>query len=406
MKRTTVFVTLLTVACLLCAAPAMADTVWTGLGGDNSFSTALNWDNGAPTSAHYAVFNDPTTAPRQPSGSAATVNMMGLDFNYAGWTASLSGNIKFYGTDGMSLVTGSGTATGTVTLAGSTFKIQPQIAQDWTVSAGNTLDLNLPYFSSAGTWAITKKGAGTLMFSGAASAATSGGPFTVDDGTLVLARTVKTLNSTLAINTGAVVDFRSNSDQVGGAITLNSGGTIAIAAGYTLIETFTFNNGGILAGTGTFGTVNLNDASKHIAPGYGNTPGSLSFANLTLGAGVYDWDLSSTASDTIVAAALTTDSSTTITVKLNKIGSVTPSGDYTLLTWIGADPTSVGNWGIDFGDTGWTVGSITVVGLGDSANGGSIVLTGLSVPEPATMAFLALGGIGLIGGAIRRRRMT
>lgn len=186
---------------------------------------------------------------------------------------------------------------------------------------------------------------------------------------------------------GDDVSSTGNSPVGAGSVTL-AGGKLAIGDGHTFSRPVSYT-GGQLAGTGTFA---LGAAAFAIAPG--NSVGTLHYTgDLTL-TGVNDFELDGVGVNDLLEVTGTLTYGGTLSV--SKLGggafAAADAGVYDLFNFTGY---------------AGSFSEITLLNNPDnllaSFNAGTGELT-LAVPEPATMAFLALGGMALAGGAIRRRR--
>ncbi|MDD4888924.1 MAG: autotransporter-associated beta strand repeat-containing protein [Phycisphaerae bacterium] len=201
---------------------------------------------------------------------------------------------------------------------------------------------------------------------------------------------------------------------VHGAVTID-GGKLATAAGVTFSREFTFTSGKI-GGNGTFaeaGGVTV-PVGAYLDPGL--SAGVTTFsAGLAIN-GAYTWELNSetdvqgaapnyTFDQAMVSGgSLTIDAGATLVPTFLGTG-VAPSADpfwAAAHDWLIIDgPAS----GIANFDQGNITNDWTTFGQFSTTNaGGDVLLHWAPVPEPATMAFLAFGGLAMIGAGIRRRR--
>ncbi|MDD4889798.1 MAG: autotransporter-associated beta strand repeat-containing protein [Phycisphaerae bacterium] len=235
-----------------------------------------------------------------------------------------------------------------------------------------------------------------------------------------------------ATPTGAAINFTANGAGLVGhfgplsgastpALVVN-GGTLSLPAGVSYNRPITFTSGE-LAGSGTFNTPLSFGAGQSMAPGA--SPDAVTTAATTWAAGgTYlwemndvdagagldpGWDLWNMGSLTVTAA-----SGSPFILKLislntgNTAGPVADFDNTQTYTWkIASSATDVVGFSPDlfaFDTTQFT----NDLGAGAfavqlNANNRDIELVFAQVPEPATMAFLALGGLCMAGSAIRRR---
>ncbi|WP_435009178.1 autotransporter-associated beta strand repeat-containing protein [Tundrisphaera lichenicola] len=258
---------------------------WTGLGGDNNWSTAANWDtNSVPTSGSNLVF---------PSGAARLSNNNDLsgrtfhsvEIDESGYT--ISGN-------SITLQNGISNAFLTTFSSGSA-----SFALDVTMAASETFDiapggtLALSGAISGTGFGLIKADLGTLILSGS-SANTYTGITLVNDGTLALGKTagVNAIGGDLYAGDGSgigdtVLLMASNQIPDGSAVYANEGALFDLS---TFSETFTsltlagasidVGSGGVLGISGSItSNIPANDVTSTIS-GAGTL--ALSNANGTL----------------------------------------------------------------------------------------------------------------------------
>jgi len=146
----------------------------------------------------------------------------------------------------------------------------------------------------------------------------------------------------------------------------------------------TVNSGGSLSGTGIVGTLNVNSGGT-LAPGA--SIGTLAVGDTTIG-GIFSVDVDNTgASDllNVTGDLILGGASSLSIVDINQLA----GSFYTIATYTGTGSGTFaggdnlpGSWYVDYG-----TGSNSAVTL---------------MPEPATMALLGLGGLGLLFGRKRR----
>jgi hypothetical protein len=131
--------------------------------------------------------------------------------------------------------------------------------------------------------------------------------------------------------------------------------------------------------------------------------------SLTLADGaVYDYDLggntASPLNDLLAltggSGSVTLNDSYTLNVTDLSGGALDPAGkSFDLISYLGADPVSVGTWTINL-PAGW--GGTPVVQVDTSRK--VVYVSGLtSVPEPATFGLISIGAVGLL---LRRSRRS
>ncbi|MES2791133.1 MAG: cadherin domain-containing protein, partial [Planctomycetota bacterium] len=195
---------------------------WTGLGGNNNWSTAANWStNVAPVGGENLVF--PTGATRLSNvndlsnKSFNTIQIGGSGYNISGNALTVAG--------GLSSTYGSGTSTFglNTTLTGT---------ETFDIASGGTLDMSGKITGSG--FGVTKTGAGTLKYSGS-TANDYSGTTTINGGTLLLAKS----DDVIAVNGAVIV----GDNAVGATLTVAGNNQFWVGADVTVNQGSTFNVG-------------------------------------------------------------------------------------------------------------------------------------------------------------------
>ncbi|MCG3179147.1 MAG: hypothetical protein BIFFINMI_01478 [Phycisphaerae bacterium] len=234
-------------------------------------------------------------------------------------------------------------------------------------------NLNLTQVNVSGVSDVQfhKTGAGTLVLTG-------------NNGTVSKSGSGTSFNPTAGIKVDAGTLLVNNA----------SGSPTAASIGYNVNSNATFGGTGAVTGA-----VDVKSGG-HIAPGA--SVESLGVGWLHLEAGSYlDVEFIPSANDTINIAALnglTIDSGALVNLYVE--GSTNPwttAGTYALINYTGTLNGAASNLSVANPQNGLDY---------EFATDGSTVyvtISSVSVPEPATMGLLLLGGLGLIGGSVRRR---
>ncbi len=242
--------------------PVSADTTsWTGLAGNNEFTTAGNWDNGAPDSSKDAFISsagalsinlsaDDTIASLTTSGTgsvALSIAANNLTINggltlasAVGSTGTVNltgGSIKVGGPDG--ILAGSGTAL--LGLGGGTLQV---VGSDLTSNVNIALSSPHPTsYAFPSSYSIIDSNGFSATFSGGITAGTAGAGLVVGDSSVA---------QTGSVNfSGAADRYIASLLVTGGAATQSAGATstteIAVGTGVGSTATYTLSGGTINA---------------------------------------------------------------------------------------------------------------------------------------------------------------
>jgi hypothetical protein len=404
-----------------------------------------------------AVLTDSSVA-----GVATTVDLHDANVSLAGLTLSHAAGftIQSSGAGSLTFNNGSGTATVTAT-AGQHVISAPVVLASQTalnVSSGASVTLSGTISSAMATPAIHLNGSGTVTVASSASFNfTNVGTINVNSGVLNLNTAAGTGSLNVNVGTAGSAASAFFGLATGTNITLNSltvgaNGLAVLGSGQGALgmhSVLTVNSLSIASG----GVLNLNDSAlvvnyagsdpvagiaAMIADGQIVSslvtahPGELAIgyaeASQVLAAGgVWPWKGATTltSGESAVLIMPTLKGDTNLNGQVDALDVFNVQGNYGTInsgaTWRDGDIN--GNGMVDALDVFTTQGnypetmvslgywpsdafSTSVGGLdGGLPGGGAVSATVTVVPEPTTMALLALGGvIGLAGGAIRRRR--
>ncbi len=193
-----------------------------------------------------------------------------------------------------------------------------------------------------------------------------------------------THNDINVVKTGTGTETFSGTDIYKGTTAINAG-TLAVTGSLTGGGAVTVNTGGALGGTGTIsGAVSVDGGSINLADG---SIGTLTLSNgLTLASGGLAFEIASGgAADLINVTGGSVSATGAVAVNITGLTGF-GAGTYDLI-----NGTSSGLSNLTLGTT---PGGAFTYALQSSANGEQLVVS--AVPEPAPIALIAVGGLGLL----------
>ncbi len=256
-------------------------------------------------------------------------------------------------------------------------------------TAAIDLEMSGSFSSANSTNAFTKKGLGTLLLSSSAGSSSLSIPVSVDAGALLISNTSGSATGKKAVTVKAGTTFGGNG-IIGGldntftdanvTVTGNSSSRAVLSPG--LIDTVT---GATLVGTLTVGSATQNNNV---------TLGNYS----TLAVDVGD----SSTSDLLIVNGILDLTSSLDTLAINQLAGTSLSGSYVLAQFdtLNGEFDAVIYNGASL-PAGWSLSYTGTPGGGNTLTNGQILL---SIPEPASLALLGMGGIALLTRSSNRRR--
>lgn len=405
-----------------------------GAGSANSAEARLQNNGQIPDSSSVSINTDGLLALNGKTDTVGIITMTGGSITTGAGTLTMNGDMTVNGS------TSGSTITGNLGLGAST--------RNFAVADGTAAtDLSVSAIISGTGVGLNKSGTGFLSL-GAANTFTGG--FTMNSGTLQFGADTAAGTGTLTLNGGAIqasgTRSLANAVTVGGdftvggssALTLSGamnlgGGTRVVTVNNSADTTFSgvISNGGLTkegtgrlilnsASTSTF-TGNLTIDAGTLMLGGNNQIANTAGLQLASGATFASQGFS----DTVGTLSL----SGTGTVDLGSGASVLRFANSSAITWGGGTGLTINNWsgtgsggGTDqlyFGSdtTGLTSGQLSKIvfvnpaGYASGNYGAKILATGevvplAIVPEPATLATVALLGLALLGREWNRHRTS
>jgi len=226
-----------------------------------------------------------------------------------------------------------------------------------------------------------------------------------------------------SVNAG-ILTLANNSAAGSGAVTVNNGGRLNVAAATTISNAINLLAGGIAGGVGTLTTLDVSNGGI-IAPGF--SPGAINVTNANFGAaGVYQFEINDFAGaagtnwDVINANALTFNtlaSSSPFIVRLTSLNGAVAgnalnfvdTNDYTNVIRIGTAATGVPGtfasnlFSVDTGSFSNTFGG--TFAIGNVGNDLFLNYTAVAIPEPSTLILVGVVGAGLAARRLRRKNV-
>ncbi|MEO6477244.1 autotransporter-associated beta strand repeat-containing protein [Luteolibacter sp.] len=346
----------------LLVAPLFASTVtWNGSGGDNNWSTTVNWGGVAPVNGDALVFSG---ASRLANTNDLLTSVGAVNFTSSGFT--ISGNAL--------------TLNGDVTNAGTnTWAINSTWGSARTITSNSGL-LTFSGSITNGGFLTTVAGAGNTTISGGVGG--SGGILKTGSGTLILS----------GVNT-----YTGTTRITGGTLSITSDANLGTAAGLATASSLVIDSG-ILSTSGTF-TLNANRGIA-IGPTSGQgdgtfnvTSGELTYGGIiTSNTGSGTGNLVKTGSGTLTLnGANTYTGNTTISAGTLKMGSLLsiPSGS-------GKGDLTV-NGTLDLNNFNASINGLAGTGTITNSQAGSVTFTVGGNNKGGTFNGILQNGAGTLG---------
>jgi autotransporter-associated beta strand protein len=308
--------------------PISAQTIWTGGGGDNNWSTANNWNNNV-------VAANPSLAVLNFAGGVRLTNTVNANWTVAGINFTNTAGAFNIGSSGGSTLTinGSGivnadnslqtlssaialgtnqtwstTSTGNLAVSGTINTAGFTLSTSPTVDAARTITLS---GAVSGAGSLTVGGVGTTILSGA-TANTYSGVTTINSGGLRLQKTagVNAIAGNITIGDGTGTDTltlaANNQIADTSAVTLNAAGTpVFNLAGFTeRVGSIASSNTGASITLGNNGSLTAGDAANTTYAGAITGTGTASFTKQGSGTTVLTGANSYAGTTTISAGTL------------------------------------------------------------------------------------------------------
>lgn len=229
---------------MLMITSAMADTHWTGNGGNNDWNNAANWTAGVPSASNFNAFVDPTNGyPVIGAGESAYVGQWSGTFGTPPMVGTNSVYPTFYGPEwGQTLdIYGSLNVGWIMAPVGSTSVINLYDGGSYT---SESLGLGENWWYNGGPGVTMNQFGGTVnvgSFYWGGTLNLSGGTFTVNENNAVIADTSAVADSYRMMNISGTGEF--------------------IIAGNATSMVQNWESRNIIEGNGTFGNVNIDTTS-------------------------------------------------------------------------------------------------------------------------------------------------